>query len=124
MFDGTCSTEGTCGRCGKKNIQGDAVTCDSSQTAAIGSKLCLHCIDNSDECCSCNAHTFDTNGIKLDGCEDGCAVVINAALNAITTCTTPSNSRVSACKVGYFKTVGGDSTSADTCTICANGGTR
>ena len=123
MFDGTCSTEGTCGRCGKKNIQGDAVTCDSSQTAAIDSKICLHCIDNSDECCSCNANKFDTNG-KLDGCEDDCAVVNNAAVNAITTCTTPSNSRVSACKVGYFKTVGGDSTSADTCTICANGGTR
>ena len=64
-----------------------------------------------------NADNDATNGCETDLV---CTVVLNAASEATYSCTTTSNSRVSVCAAGYFKTIGGSSV-ADTCTECGNG---
>ena len=46
----------------------------------------------------------------------GCATVPNAADGAAYTCTNTTDIRVSACAAGFFKTVGADVNTADTCT--------
>jgi len=45
--------------------------------------------------------------------------VPNAASGSTITCTTATNSRVSACEDGFYKTTGGDN-SPDTCTACTD----
>ena len=57
-------------------------------------------------------HVFTT-----DVCTD-CATVAGALSSATYTCTSAADSRVSACAVGKFQTVGGTG-ATDVCTNCA-----
>ena len=52
MFDGTCSEDTACGKCGKKNTDGDAVTCNpDTQDTKDASTTCTFCRDQAMECC-------------------------------------------------------------------------
>ena len=53
MYHDTCSSDSSCGNCGKKNTGGDAVTCSSSvQPTKATSTSCTFCADNLRECCT------------------------------------------------------------------------
>jgi surface protein len=53
MFNGTCSATPDCGKCSKKNADGDAVSCLSeTQPAKDPSIACIFCLNDGYECCT------------------------------------------------------------------------
>ena len=54
MYDSTCSSDLTCGNCGKKSSAGGAVTCplSSAKTGTTTATVCTLCADNGNECCT------------------------------------------------------------------------
>ena len=72
MYTSTCSSDSTCGNCGKKNTDGDAVTCSSSvQPAKPNSTVCTFCADNLRECCTLPVCAL-TNGVTMNTAGTNC----------------------------------------------------
>ena len=74
MFDATCSTDPTCGSCGRADTTGRSVACRPHQGALPADKICHLCADYGSECCAiaCPRGSFNDKGF----CEP-CAVLLN-----------------------------------------------
>jgi surface protein len=88
MYTGSCSLDPNCGKCNKKNIDGDAVTCSfNAQPAKPLNSVCLYCIDDSAECCTtpkCN--DVDGKGAAFSASSCPAGKILKASLSAVT-CT-------------------------------------
>ena len=76
MFAGTCSEDAACGKCGKKNTAGGAVTCplSSPKTGTDTTTTCTFCADNGNECCTtptCANTDGSSTPFPLSSCPTG-----------------------------------------------------
>ena len=98
----------------------DLFACSNAVTGSIACETPATCTSgyytSTEVSYSCPAHEGQ---LELAGCV-ACQHVLNALPDAAVTCSTANNSRVTACKAGFYKDITGEADECIACTAVAN----